>query len=71
MRSAVAEQVREADRQDILRLSLRERLELARELEEDGISLLMSTQQIDREEALRRVERSRKSGRRHSVLNEE
>lgn len=55
----------------MLALSVAERVELARKLGEEGIALLMSTQEIDRDEAIRRIARSHKAGRQRSVLNEE
>ena len=71
MRSAVAQRAKEEQRREMLALSVTERVELARRLGEEGIALLMSTEKIDRDEAIRRIERSHRRGRRPSVLNEE
>jgi hypothetical protein len=71
MRSAAAQRAREEQRREMLELSVEQRVELARRLGEEGIALLMSTQNIDRDEAIRRIQRSHKRGRRPSVLNEE
>lgn len=54
----------------MLALSVDERIALALELGEEGIALLMSAQGIDREEAIRRIRRTRHIGRRPSVAND-
>jgi isopropylmalate/homocitrate/citramalate synthase len=71
MRSAVAEKLREEQQREMLSLSVEERVELARKLGEEGIALLMATQHIDRDEAIRRIARGHKAGRQRSVLNDE
>lgn len=70
MRSRVAEEVREAQRREMLALPVEERIELARRLSEEGIALLMASQGIDRDEAIRRIHESHSRGRRRSVANE-
>ena len=70
MRS-VADEVRAQQRQEVLAMSVEERVELARRLGEEGIALLMSAQGIDREEAIRRIRRTRHIGRRPSVANDD
>ena len=69
MRS-VADDLREEQRREMLALSVDERIALALELGEEGIALLMSAQGIDREEAIRRIRRTRHIGRRPSVAND-
>lgn len=71
MRSTVAQRLRKERRREESELPLAERLALLRRLSEDGITLLMSTQKIDRAEAIRRIRHSRTIGRRPSVANTE
>lgn len=70
MRS-VADDVRAEQRQEVLAMSVAERFELARRLGQEGIALLMSAQGIDRDEAIRRIRRTRRAGRRPSVANDD
>ena len=70
MRSRVAEEVREEQRREILAMSAEERIELVHRLSEEGIALLMASENIDRDEAIRRIRKSHARGRRPSVVNE-
>ena len=64
MRSRVADEIREAQRQEMLALSVEQRIELVRRLSEEGIALLMASENIDRDEAIRRIHESHSRGRR-------
>jgi hypothetical protein len=70
MRSRVAEEVREQQRREMLALSVEERVELARRLGEEGTAMLMAAEDIDRDEAVARIQRMHARGRRPSVANE-
>lgn len=62
MRS-VADEFRERDREAILKLSPEERIELALKLGDDDLAILCQTQGIDRETAIRLIQRRRQAGR--------
>lgn len=69
MRSALAERIRRMDHEEALRLTVAERIARVDALLEEGIALVMNTRGLTRDEALALIERSRKAGRRRSVLN--
>ena len=54
----------------MLALSVEERIALARRLGEEGIAMLMAAEDIDRDEAVARIQRMHARGRRPSVANE-
>lgn len=57
------------DHEEALRLTVAERIARVDALLEEGIALVMNTRGLTRDEALALIERSRKAGRRRSVLN--
>lgn len=66
MRSEVAEEVRRAQREEVLRMTPAERLALAVRLGEEGLADFMSASGLSREEAIVRIRRQRQDGRRKS-----
>lgn len=56
-------------RREMLALTVTERVELALKLGLEEIARLMETEQIDRDEAIRRIRRRNSEGRRPSVVN--
>ncbi len=65
MRS-VADEFREKDREAVLKLSVKERIELALQLGDEDLDLYCRTQGLDRETAIRLLQRRRQAGRRPS-----
>lgn len=63
MRS-VADDLRQRDREAVLKLSPRERIALALQLGERDLELFCRTQGVDRETAIRLLQRRRQAGRR-------
>lgn len=71
MRSKLAEQLREEQRQDVMKMTPEERLELALRLGEDDLQFFMSSNGLEREEAIRVLERFQQAGRKRSRCLEE
>jgi hypothetical protein len=70
MRS-VADDVREEQLREWAAMSPAERMELAFRLGEEGIQFMMAGQRIDRDEAIRRMRRTRRAGRRPSRCHDD
>jgi hypothetical protein len=71
MRS-VADELREEQLRELLARSPGERIELARNLGEEGLRFSVATQGITREEAIRRIRHQRRAGRvRSGCMDEE
>jgi hypothetical protein len=66
MRSRVAEEVREAQREELMRLTPAERVALARRMREDGLARFMAAFRLTRAEAIARIRQQRQTGRRKS-----
>ena len=66
MRSRVAEEVREAQREEMMRMTPEERMALAARLRERGLADYMATHGVSREEAIAQIRRQRQVGRRPS-----
>lgn len=64
MRSRVAEEVREAQRQEMLALSVEERIELALRLGRRDVEFYMAANDVDRETAVQRLRTLTSAGRR-------
>ena len=62
MRS-VADDLRKIDREAVLKLSVEERIELAFRLGDEDLALFCQTQGVDRETAIRLLQRRRQAGR--------
>ena len=71
MRSRVAEEVRDEQSADILKLTLDERLELALRLGDEAIAAYASANGVDAETARRILTKQRHAGRRRSRCHEE
>jgi hypothetical protein len=65
MRS-VADELRERDREAVLKLAPEERIELALRLGDDDLELFCRFQGLERREAIRLLQRRRQAGRRYS-----
>ena len=63
---SVAEDLRKSDREAVLKLSIEERVELALRLGDEDLDLFCRTQGLDRETAVRVLQRRRQAGRRPS-----
>ena len=66
MRSRVADEVREAQREEVLHMTVEERIALARQLREGGLATFMAAHDVTREEAIARIRKQRQAGRRYS-----
>ena len=66
MRSRVAEEVRRAQREDVLRMTPDQRVTLGRELREQGLARFMAAFGLSRHEAIARIRKQRQVGRRAS-----
>jgi len=64
MRSSVADAVRQAQEEDLLRMTPEERMHLARRAGERALSLYMAANGVDRDEAMRAIETAANAGRR-------
>jgi len=62
MRS-VADDLRKMDREAVLKLSVEDRIELAFRLGDEDLALFCQTQGVDRETAIRLLQRRRQAGR--------
>ena len=71
MRSRVADEVREAQREEVMRMSVEERLELAARLRERGLADYMALHGVSREEAIAQIRKQRQIGRRPSRCKSE
>jgi hypothetical protein len=60
---SVADELRKEDREEIWRLSFEERLELSFRLGDEALETFRLARGLDREEALRLLERRRQAGR--------
>ncbi|MFM8535011.1 MAG: hypothetical protein ACKOEC_15720 [Acidimicrobiia bacterium] len=67
MRSPAAERVRQSRRQRHAALSPAERIDLAIKLSAEGLAAFMTTQQVDRATAIRRIKALHRQGRRPSA----
>ena len=71
MRSKVAEEIRRAQIDDVLRLSADQRVTLAFELGERDLEFYIALHNIDRQTAIRTIRREHQLGRRYSrCMNE-
>ena len=66
MRSRVAEDVRREQREEVMRMTPQERLELSVRLGEEGLADFMAANGLSREEAIARIRKQRQAGRRKS-----
>jgi len=66
MRSKVAEELRLEQIEEMRRMSPSERVALAFDLGERDLEFYMATQRVDRETALKAIQREHQRGRRHS-----
>ena len=66
MRSEVAEEVRRAQREEVLRMTPAERLALGQRLRETGLARFMAANGLTRDEAIAAIRRQRQTGRRKS-----
>jgi hypothetical protein len=71
MRSKVAEELRQEQMEDVLRLSAGERVALALALGERDLEFYIAFQKVDRRTAIRAIRREHQLGRRYSrCMNE-
>jgi hypothetical protein len=69
-RSKVAREVREAQIEELRRMTPAERVKIAESLREEGIAIVMAGQKLDRAAALKHIRRVGQFGRRRSRSNE-
>lgn len=63
---SVADELRQRDREAILKLTVEERMELALKLGEEDLALFCQHQGVDRETGIRLLQRRRQAGRQPS-----
>ncbi|HEY4641335.1 MAG TPA: hypothetical protein VII75_08325 [Thermoanaerobaculia bacterium] len=66
MRSRLAEQLKQEQRERVLAMTPAERLALTERLGRDGLAEFMSANRLDRASAIRAIKQSRRAGRRPS-----
>jgi hypothetical protein len=66
MRSKLAEQLKQEQRERFARMTPAERVALTERLGEEGLAEYMTANRLDRVEAMKAIRRSRRSGRRPS-----
>ena len=71
MRSKVAEELRREQIEEVRRMTVSERVALARELGERDLQIYMALQNVDRETAIRSIRREHQQGRRYSRCMDE